>query len=242
MAEPLTRTPKPRKPLGVITPYEKPDLTVCGGYDPEKPCGVKALYSRFIKEADRLQIPLRMEPAKIGCSGACARGPFVSLPRLGLFYQQVQEDHVPFILQETVLKGKILFPLLRLDPLQSIRGDLIWEKETECLMTLDPSYCMVQIAHYFIRFHAEESCGKCVPCRLGIKRLGEVIESISRGQGLPEALTEIRTLISLMTQAAYCQFAGKASKIILAIIGYFREEFEIHIRDHYCPAGICSMV
>ena len=101
MAEPLIRTPTPEKPLGVITPYEKPDLTVCGGQVPGKACGVQALYRRFKQEADRLQIPLRMEPAKIGCSGACARGPFVSLPRLGLFYQQVQEDHVPFILQET---------------------------------------------------------------------------------------------------------------------------------------------
>ncbi|MBI5585905.1 MAG: hypothetical protein HY892_19005 [Deltaproteobacteria bacterium] len=242
MAEPLTRTPTPQKPLGVITPYEKPDLTVCGGEGPGKPCGAPALYSRFKKEAARLRIPLRLEPGKIGCHGECAKGPFVSLPRLGLFYQQVREEHVPFILQETIGQGKILFPLLRLDPLQSIRSDLIWEKEAECLMTMDSSYCLVQIAQYFIRFHAEESCGKCVPCRLGIKRLGEVVDAISRGQGPAEALTEIRTLIALMTQAAYCQFAGKTSKIILAILSYFQQEFEIHIRDKYCPAGICSMV
>jgi (2Fe-2S) ferredoxin len=242
MAEPLTRTPTPQKPLGVITPYEKPHLTVCGGEGSGKPCGAPALYNRFQEEADRLQIPLRLEPAKVGCRGECARGPYVSLPRLGLFYQQVREEHVPFVLQETVAKGKILFPLLRLDPLQSVRSDLIWEKEAECLMVIDSSSCMVDLARYFISFHAEESCGKCVPCRLGIKRLGEVVEAISHGQGQAEALTEIRTLITLMTQAAYCQFAGKASKIILAILSYFQQEFEIHIRDKYCPAGICSMV
>jgi (2Fe-2S) ferredoxin len=206
------------------------------------PCGNKALFSFFQREAERLKIPLHLEPAKIGCRGACRKGPFVSLPRLGLFYQQVQEAHVPFILQETLQQGKILFPLLRLDPLQSIRNDLIWEKETECLMTLDPSTCMVQVAHYLIQFHAEESCGKCVPCRLGIKRLGEVIEAMTRGRAAAEALPEVETLISLMIQAAYCSFAGKTSKIILALIGYFRAEFEAHIRDKVCPVGACRMV
>jgi (2Fe-2S) ferredoxin len=198
--------------------------------------------ARFQQEALRLQLPLKLAPAKIGCRGECRKGPFVSLPHRGLFYQQVREEHVPFILEETMRKGKILFPLLRLDPLQAIRSDIIWEKETECLMTLDPSFCMVQVAQYLIHFHAEESCGKCVPCRLGIKRLGEVIEALTRGRAAAESLSEMETLISLMTQAAYCSFAGKTSKIILAIIGYFRAEFEAHIRDKVCPTGVCRMI
>jgi (2Fe-2S) ferredoxin len=240
MPEPMSRTAQPQKPLGLISPYEKPDLTVCSGEG--VPCGNKALLARFRKDAERLQIPLQLEPAKIGCRGECRKGPFVSLPRLGLFYQQVQEEHVPYILKETIQRGKILFPILRLDPLQAIRGDLIWEKETECIMALDSSLCMVQVAQYLIQFHAEESCGKCVPCRLGIKRLGEVIDSLTRGRAAAESLTEVGTLISLMTQAAYCSFAGKTSKMILAIIGYFRAEFEAHIRDKVCPAGVCRMI
>jgi (2Fe-2S) ferredoxin len=206
------------------------------------PCGNQALFTRFQAESERLKIPIQLETAKIGCRGECREGPFVSLPRLGLFYHRVQEAHVPFILQETLQRGKILFPILRLDPLQAIRSDLIWEKETECIMTLDPSTCLVQVAQYLIQFHAEESCGKCVPCRLGIKRLGEVIESMTRGRAAAEALSEVETLISLMIQAAYCSFAGKTSKIVLAIIGYFRAEFEAHIRDKVCPAGACRMV
>jgi (2Fe-2S) ferredoxin len=242
MAEPVTRTTKPQKPLGLVASYEKPHLTVCGGHHPELPCGSFALYTGLKKEVERRNLPLHLEPAKIGCRGTCQKGPFVSLPRLGLFYQQVQTGHIPYILNDTLLQGKILFPILRLDPLQSIRSDLIWEKETECFMTLDSSYCMVQTALYLIQFHAEESCGKCVPCRLGIKRLGEVLEAMTRGRAGVNALQEIETLISLMTQAAYCSFAGKASQIVLAIMHYFREEFQAHLREKHCPAGACGMM
>ena len=149
----------------------------------------------------------------------------------------MQIGHIPYILKDTLLEGKILFPILRLDHLQSVRSDLIWEKESECIMTLDSSYCMVQMAHYLIQFHAEESCGKCVPCRLGIKRLGEVVEAITQGRAGGRPSQEIETLISLMTQAAYCSFAGKTSKIIIAIIHYFREEFETHLRRSAVPPG-----
>jgi (2Fe-2S) ferredoxin len=242
MAELLTRTTKPQKPLGLVTHFEKPHLTVCGGHQPELPCGSFALYAGLKKEAERLRFPLQLETAKIGCRGTCQKGPFVSLPRLGLFYQQVRTGHIPYILKETLQEGKILFPILRLDHLQSIRSDLIWEKTSECIMTLDSSTCMVQIARYLIQFHAEESCGKCVPCRLGIKRLGEVIEAITQGRAGESALQEIEALIALMTQAAYCSFAGKASKIITAIVHYFREEFEAHLREKRCPAGVCGMI
>ena len=137
-------------------------------------------------------------------------------PDWGFFHQQVQTGHIPYILKDTLLEGKILFPILRLDPLQSIRSDLIWKKESECIMVMDSSYCMVQIAHYLVQFHSEESCGKCVPCRLGIKLMGEVIEAITQGRAGGSALQEIETLISLMTQAAYCSSPWKASQIITA--------------------------
>ncbi|RPH83876.1 MAG: (2Fe-2S) ferredoxin domain-containing protein [Desulfobacteraceae bacterium] len=106
MAESLTRTTKPQKPLGLVSPYEKPHLTVCGGHHPELPCGSFALYTGLKKEAERLQIPLHLEAARIGCRGTCQKGPFVSLPRLGLFYQQVRTEHLPYILKETLLQGK----------------------------------------------------------------------------------------------------------------------------------------
>jgi len=237
----MPRIAEPKIPLGLVKLYEKPQITVCAGPAPHHECGGKGLYSGLFSEANRLNIPLALTPGKCGCSGSCLKGPYLSLPRMGLFYQQVKTEHIPFILKETILQGKILFPILRLDHLQSIRGDLIWEKSSGCLMTLDASYCMVQVAEYLIKFHAEESCGKCTPCRLGIKRLTEVIEGIGRGRANPEALSEMETLTALMTQAAYCSFAGKVSDIIMAILSYFREEFETHIKEKRCPVGACKM-
>ena len=242
MPEPRPRIFETKIPLGLVRPYEKPQITVCAKPDSKQACGGRALYTGLISEAARLNIPLKIVPGKCGCSGECQRGPFLSLPRLGIFYHQVKLEHIPFILKETIAQGKILFPILRLDHLQSIREDLIWEKTSRCIMTLDPSFCMVQTAAYLIKFHSEESCGKCVPCRLGIKRLTELIENITRGKADQEAMTEMETLIGLMTQAAYCDFAGKASNIILAILSYFPAEFESHIKDKRCPVGACKMV
>lgn len=216
-------------------------ILVCAGPGSKKPCGGEALYQGLIAEARKQNISVAIEPAKCGCQGTCKNGPFLSLPHMGLFYEKVQQSHVPFILEETIQKGKILFPLLRLNPLQSTRGDLVWEKDQSCIMVMDPSTCMVQVAEYLIKFHYGESCGKCVPCRLGIQRLSDLIEAISQGQAPEDAITEMESLISLMKQAAYCAFAGKTSHIILAILSNFREEFEAHIKEKRCPAGACQI-
>lgn len=216
-------------------------ILVCVGQGSKKQCGGEALYKGLIAEAQRMNIPVDIEPAKCGCSGSCQRGPFLSLPHMGLFYEQVKESHIPFILEETIQKGKILFPLLRLNPLQSFRGDVIWEKANGCIMVQDSSTCMVQMAEYLIKFHYGESCGKCVPCRLGIQRLADIIEAISHGRAQEDAVQEMESLMALMQQAAYCAFAGKTSHIILAILSNFREEFEAHIKEKRCPAGACSM-
>jgi len=219
----------------------KAKIMVCGGGKSQQACGAEMIYQGLIAEAKRLNIPIAIEPAKCGCKGSCQKGPFLSLPHLGLFYHQVKEAHIPVILIETIQKGKVLFPLLHLNPLQSIRGDLIWEKAHSCIMTMDSSTCMVQVAEYLIKFHYSESCGKCVPCRLGIQKLSDLIEGIGRGQAPKDALQEMESLISLMTQAAYCAFAGKAAHIILAILSYFSEEFEIHIKEKRCPVGACQI-
>jgi (2Fe-2S) ferredoxin len=220
---------------------QTPRITVCRGQGAKPACGAEAIFKGLTAEAQRLNIPVVIEPAKCGCSGSCRRGPFLSLPHMGLFYEQVKEAHIPYILEETIQKGKILFPLFRLNPLQSIRGDLIWEKDQGCIMVLDPATCMVQVADYLIKFHYGESCGKCVPCRLGIQRLSDLIEAVSHGRAPEDAIQEMESLMTLMQQAAYCAFAGKTSHIILAILTHFREEFESHIKEKRCPAGACRI-
>jgi (2Fe-2S) ferredoxin len=217
-----------------------PKITVCR--NPKvKTCGAESIYKGLVAEAERLSIPVNIEPAKCGCTGTCENGAFLSFPYLGVFYHQVKEGHIETILKETVHQGKIVFPLLRLNPLQSIRGDLIWEKATGCIMAMDSSFCMVQIADYLIKFHYDESCGKCAPCRLGIQKLADLIESIECGKAPANAVAEMESLIVLMKQAPYCSFAGKVSHIILSILSNFKEEFETHIKEKHCPAGACKI-
>lgn len=233
---------EPQTQAGLGITGQEPRITVCRGQKSSNICGGETIYQGLLSEAKRLNIPVAIEPAKCGCSGTCRKGPFLSLPHLGLFYHQVKEGHIPIILKETIQKGKILFPLLHLNSLQSVRGDLIWEKAGDCIMAMDNSYCMVQTAEYLIKFHYNESCGKCVPCRLGIQKLTDLIEAISNGKAPEDAVLKMESLISLMTQTAYCAFAGKVSHVILAILSNFKEEFEIHIKEKRCPVRACKII
>ncbi|MBU4035807.1 MAG: hypothetical protein KKA35_05185, partial [Proteobacteria bacterium] len=217
-----------------------PRITVCGVGKTSNTCGGESIYKGLIAESQRQNIPVAIEPAKCGCSGKCNNGPYVSLPHLGLFYHKVKDVHISLIIKETIGNKKILFPILCVNSLQTIRGDLIWDKVSGCIMTMEPTVCMVQIAEYLIKFHANESCGKCTPCRLGIQRLIELISGVASGKSPGNALMQMETLIRLTDQAAYCAFAGKVSKIILAIISNFKEEFETHIKEKQCRLGVCK--
>jgi (2Fe-2S) ferredoxin len=217
-----------------------PKITVCRN-PKAKICGAENIFKSLVAAAEQMNLPVIVEPAKCGCSGTCQDGVFLSFPYLGVFYHKVREGHIETILQETVQQGKLVFPLLRLNPLQSIRGDLIWEKATGCIMALDPSLCMVEIAEYLIKFHYDESCGKCAPCRLGIQRLADLIEAIRCGRAPAGAVSEMESLIVLMKQAPYCAFAGKVAHIILSVLSNFKEEFEAHIKGKSCPSGVCQI-
>jgi NADH:ubiquinone oxidoreductase, NADH-binding (51 kD) subunit len=233
----------PRTAVHIAEPQiaTTPKITVCNN-PKTKACGAETIYQGLINEARKLNIKVVVEPAKCGCSGSCENGAFLSFPHMGVFYHKVKEGHIETILKETVQKGKLVFPLLRLNPLQSIRGDLIWEKATGCIMTMDSSYCMVEVAEYLIKFHYDESCGKCVPCRLGVQKLADLIEAVRCGQAPANAIQEMEGLIKLMMQAPYCSFAGKVSHIILSILSQFKEEFEAHIKEKRCPTGACKIL
>nr|CBX31813.1 hypothetical protein N47_N26380 [uncultured Desulfobacterium sp.] len=217
-----------------------PRITVCGVGKTSNACSGEIIYKGLIAESKRLNIPVIIEPAKFGCSGKCNNGPYISLPHLGLFYHKIKDNHVSLIIKETIGNNKILFPILYLNSLQTLRGDLIWDKVSGCIMTMESNVCMVQLADYLIKFHANESCGKCVPCRLGIQRLIELISGVVSGNSPANAVEQMQTMIRLTDQAAYCAFAGKVSKIILAIISNFREEFETHIKEKNCALGVCK--
>lgn len=108
------------------------------------------------------------------------------------------------------------------------------------LIVMDENDCMVDVARYFVKFLEEESCGKCVPCREGLRRLKQILSSICAGFGQESDLALLEELGEAMTWGSLCALGGTAANPVLSTLKYFREEYEAHIRDKQCPAGVCK--
>jgi NADH-quinone oxidoreductase subunit F len=108
------------------------------------------------------------------------------------------------------------------------------------MIVLDQDDCMVNMAQYFIQFTQTESCGKCVPCRVGTKRLLETLNRITTGHGRANDIERLEKLSAGIKATALCGLGQTAPNPILSTIRYFREEFETHIRDKKCPAKVCK--
>ncbi|MCX7850278.1 MAG: SLBB domain-containing protein [Thermus sp.] len=107
------------------------------------------------------------------------------------------------------------------------------------VIVLDDSSCMVNVAKFFLEFTADESCGKCVPCRVGTRLMLGILERIVRGEGREEDLPELERLAQLVREASLCGLGQTAPNPVLSTLRYFREEYWAHIRDKACPAGVC---
>ncbi len=108
------------------------------------------------------------------------------------------------------------------------------------MIVLDSEDCMVNMAKYFVQFTQAESCGKCVPCRVGTKRLLEVLERITKGQGRISDIEKLETLGKGIKATSLCGLGQTAPNPVLSTIRHFRGEFEAHIRDKKCPAKVCK--
>ncbi len=108
------------------------------------------------------------------------------------------------------------------------------------LIVMDEDSCMVDMARFFLEFTQEESCGKCVPCRVGTKRMLEIVTRICNGQGQEGDIEKLEALGKVIKDTALCGLGQTAPNPVLSNLRYFRKEFEAHIRDHYCEAGVCS--
>jgi NADH-quinone oxidoreductase subunit F len=108
------------------------------------------------------------------------------------------------------------------------------------MIVMDETNCMVDIAKYFISFLESESCGKCVPCREGLKRMREILEDIAEGRGEEEDLERLENLSQCLLDAALCGLGNTAPNPVLTAMRYFRDEYEAHVRDKRCPAGVCK--
>lgn len=108
------------------------------------------------------------------------------------------------------------------------------------IVVMDEKTCMVDVAKYFLAFLLDESCGKCVPCRLGIDRMLEIVTDISEGRGQPEQIDLLKELADTVASASLCGLGKSAPNPVLSTLRYFTEEYEAHVNEKRCPAGVCQ--
>ncbi len=108
------------------------------------------------------------------------------------------------------------------------------------MVVLDETDCMVNIAKFFLQFTKDESCGKCTPCRVGTKRLLEILARITEGQGEPGDIDLLQELAEDIRDSSLCGLGMSAPNPVLSTLKYFRHEYEAHIKQKKCPAKVCS--
>lgn len=108
------------------------------------------------------------------------------------------------------------------------------------MIVMDDRTCMVDVAKYFLSFLEEESCGKCVPCRVGIRRMREILEDITSGRGEEGDIEYLQQMAEAVKDGSLCGLGKTAPNPVLATIRYFRDEYEAHIKEKRCPAGVCK--
>ncbi len=108
------------------------------------------------------------------------------------------------------------------------------------LIVMDEDDCMVDIAKFFLEFTVEESCGKCTPCRVGTKRMLEILTKITKGQATMEDLDKLEELCYYIKENSLCGLGQTAPNPVLSTLRYFRDEYEAHIKEKRCPAGVCK--
>ncbi len=108
------------------------------------------------------------------------------------------------------------------------------------LIVMDEDTCMVDIAKFFLEFTVDESCGKCNPCRIGTKRLLEILEKITSGKGTMEDIDNLESLCHYIKENALCGLGQTAPNPVLSTLNFFRDEYISHVKDHKCPAGVCK--
>ena len=108
------------------------------------------------------------------------------------------------------------------------------------LIVMDEDSCMVDIAKFFLEFTVDESCGKCTPCRIGTKRMYEILDKITKGKGTLEDIDRLEELAYAIKTSAMCGLGQTAPNPVLSTLRYFRDEYVAHVVDKKCPAGVCK--
>jgi len=107
------------------------------------------------------------------------------------------------------------------------------------MVVMDQDTCMIDIARYFLDFTQRESCGQCIPCRIGTKQMFDILNDIAEGRGKPEDIDTLLELGQSIKESSLCALGQSAPNPVLSTIRYFRDEYEAHIYEGHCPAGVC---
>jgi NADH:ubiquinone oxidoreductase subunit F (NADH-binding) len=107
------------------------------------------------------------------------------------------------------------------------------------MVVMDQDTCMIDIARYFLDFTQRESCGQCIPCRIGTKQMFDILDDIAEGRGKPEDIDTLLELGNSIKESSLCALGQSAPNPVLSTIRYFRDEYEAHIFEGHCPAGVC---
>ena len=110
------------------------------------------------------------------------------------------------------------------------------------MVVMDTGTCMVDVARYFLNFTQNESCGKCTFCRIGTRRMLEILTRITEGRGVPEDLDKLEDLAKNIIKGSLCGLGQSAPNPVLTTLKYFRDEYLAHINDKRCPAGVCTVL
>ncbi|MGE4277062.1 MAG: NADH-ubiquinone oxidoreductase-F iron-sulfur binding region domain-containing protein [Lawsonibacter sp.] len=108
------------------------------------------------------------------------------------------------------------------------------------MIVMDDRSCMVEVARYYIKFLSEESCGKCTPCREGLRHMLKILTDVCEGRGRMEDLDTLESLGEMLKDSSLCALGKSAPNPVLTTLKYFRNEYEAHILEHRCPAGVCT--
>jgi NADH-quinone oxidoreductase subunit F len=108
------------------------------------------------------------------------------------------------------------------------------------MIIMDENTCMVDIAKYFVNFLEGESCGKCLPCREGLKRMSQILTDITEGRGKEDDIELLERLSATLIDTSLCALGSTAPNPVLTTLRYFRDEYEAHIKERRCPAGVCK--
>ena len=108
------------------------------------------------------------------------------------------------------------------------------------MVVMDEDTCMVDVARYFLSFTQAESCGKCVPCRVGTKQMLDILERICGGEGITEDIALLERLASQIKAGSLCALGQTAPNPVLTTLRYFKDEYKAHIEEKRCPARVCT--